>query len=282
MTALGPTGRLTDVAVVIPHYNHGAYLGDAVSSALDQSAGRPRVIVVDDGSTEHSAQVALAELPHEVQVIRQQNAGQAAARNAGAAATDEPLLLFLDADDRLPAEALGALRAALRGDKRAAYAYGRMRYFGAWSGVVEFPDFDPYRMLYRSIVGWLGLIRREAFNDVGGFDQGLTGFEDWDLMLAFLEKGWGAAAVDQVVLEYRKHATSALEADRRNYHQLYRQLRARHPALYSQAHELALASDLSAPGRLVYRTWWAWRPLPARWERAIYSVLFRDRGAPLD
>jgi glycosyltransferase involved in cell wall biosynthesis len=265
-----------DVAVVIPHYNHGRYLGEAVESALSQGAGRPRVVVVDDGSTDPEAERALEALPDEVRVIRQANAGQATARNVGAAATDEPMLVFLDADDRLAPDAIDRLRAALLDNERAAYAYGRMRYFGAWSGEVEFPAFDPYRMLYRSIVGWLGMIRREAFEQVGGFHEGIEGFEDWDLMLAFLERRWTAVGIDHVVLDYRKHDHSALESDRRNYRVLYRDLRVRHAALYARAPELAARSDLNAFGRLVYRSWWAWRPLPAGLERSMYGLHFRD------
>lgn len=270
------TADALDVAIVIPHYNHGRYIADAVESALAQDVGPPRIVVVDDGSTDPAAEAALAALPAEVEVIRQANAGQAAARNAGARATTEPLLLFLDADDRLPPDAIGSLRQALTGEPGAAYAYGRMRYFGAWSGVVEFPPFDPYRLLYRSIVGWLGLIRREAFEQVAGFDEEQAGFEDWDLMLAFLEHGWGAAGIDSVVLEYRKHdETSALEAHRSNYRRHYRELRLRHSELYRRAPQLAAKSDLRAPGRLAYRLWWAWRPLPARLERGLYGLRFR-------
>ncbi|MBM3667069.1 MAG: glycosyltransferase family 2 protein [Actinobacteria bacterium] len=272
----GPGGRAgPDVAVVIPHYNHAAYLGEAVASALAQDTGPPRVVVVDDGSTDPAAEAALATLPAGVEVIRKAHGGQASARNAGARATSEPLLLFLDADDHLPPDALGRLRNALAADEDAAYAYGSMRYFGAWSGEVPFPDFDPYRLLYRSIVGWLGLVRREAFEQAGGFDEHLEGFEDWDLMLALLDCGWGAVRIDGVVLEYRKHQTSSLEDHRSRYRRLYRNLRRRHADLYGRAPELAAASDLSAAGRLAYRTWWAWRPLPARWERALYSLRFR-------
>jgi glycosyltransferase involved in cell wall biosynthesis len=271
----GEEKRLADVAVIVPCFNHGEFVGEAVESALSQDAGTPRVVVVDDGSTDPATRQALVRLPREVKVIRQENAGQASARNAGARATSEPYLLMLDADDRLPPGALGALRDALIADERAAYAYGVMCFFGAWSGEVRFPPFDPYRMLYRSIVGWLGLVRREAFDQVGGYDTGLSGFEDWDIMLGFLEAGWSAAGVDEVVLEYRKHDTSSLEDDRGHYRTLYRQLRERHAALYARAPELAKSSDLGPAGRLAYRTWWAWRPLPAAVERRIYSLLFR-------
>ena len=277
-TARAPAVTLDDVVVVIPHYNHAAYIAEAVQSALHQDAGRPRIVVVDDGSTDPDVDDALAALPDGVEVIRQENAGQAAARNAGAAATTEPYLLFLDSDDKLPPDAAGRLLEALESDDRAAYAYGKMRYFDAWSGEVGFPAFDPYRMLYRSVVGWLGLIRRAAFDQVGGFDEDLLGFEDWDLMLAFLEEGWGAVHIEDVVLEYRKHdQSSSLESHRRNYHRLYLELRRRHSELYRRAPELASESDLSAPGRLLYRTWWAWRPVPARLERTLYGLRFNAR-----
>jgi O-antigen/teichoic acid export membrane protein/glycosyltransferase involved in cell wall biosynthesis len=277
--------RLADVAIIIPHYNHAEFIGEAVASALAQEPGPPRVVVVDDGSTDPDVEAALDALPDEVTVIRQENAGVSAARNTGAAATTEPYLIFLDSDDRMPPDAAGRLLDALEADPESAYAYGKMRYFGAWSGEVDFPAFDPYKMLYRSIVGWLGLIRRTALDDVGGFDPSVLGFEDWDLMLAFLEHGYGAARVEEVVLEYRKHhETSSLEAHRSNYHGFYRQLRRRHPDLYSRADELAGGSDLTARGRMIYRTWWAWRPLPARLERALYGLRFNARedadGAP--
>jgi hypothetical protein len=80
------------------------------------------------------------------------------------------------------------------------------------------------------------------------------------------------------VLEYRKHGRSGLEADRRRYRVLYRALRAKHAGLYDRARELAEDSDLGAAGRLLYRTWWAWRPLPAGVERALFGLHFRLRG----
>ncbi len=265
---------LSDVAVIVPCFNHGAYVGEAVASALNQDGGRPRIVVVDDGSTEPETASALDGLPDEVEVIRQENAGRSAARNAGAAATEARFLLMLDADDRLPPGALAKLRAALEADPEAGFAYGRLRYFGAWSAEIDFPGFDPYKLLYRSIA-WMGLVRREAFEQAGGFDTTLDGYEDWDLVLGMVENGWRAAQLDEVVLEYRRHDSSMLESDRANYHSNYRALRRKHAALFARAKELAHGSDLSPLGRLTYRTFWAWRPVPARIERAIYARRFK-------
>jgi glycosyltransferase involved in cell wall biosynthesis len=260
--------------VIVPCFNHGEFVGEAVQSALAQDAGRPRVVVVDDGSTEQATIEAIAALPDEVQVIRQANAGRSAARNAGAAATDAEFLLMLDADDRLPPDSLGKLRAALDADAKAGFAYGRLRYFGAWSAEIDFPDFDPFKLLYRSIA-WMGLVRRTTFEQAGGFDTSLEGYEDWDLVLGMVENDWGAAQLEDVVLEYRRHEASMLEGDRANYRANYKALRRKHVALFARSGELAGTSDLSPVGRLAYRTFWAWRPVPARVERAIYARRFK-------
>jgi glycosyltransferase involved in cell wall biosynthesis len=277
LSALVP-GR-DDVTVVIPCFNHGRFLGEAVASVAGQEGGAPRVIVVDDGSTDRDTEEAISTLEGadgaEVEVIRQENAGPAAARNSGFAKATTGYVLPLDADDRLPPGALSALVGALDRDSEAAFSYGVMRYFGDWSGEVKLPDYDPYRLLYRPITGWLGLVRRSVWEELGGFDPELQGYEDWDFVLGSIERGWHGRQLRQVVLDYRKHDRSGLEADRRRHRALLARLRSKHADLYARSDELAERSDLGPVGRLVYRTWWAWRPLPASWERALYSLLFR-------
>lgn len=273
--------RHSDITVVIPCYNHGAYLLESVERALEQEGGPPRVIVVDDGSTDAATERALEALPPEVTLIRQQNAGVAAARNAGFEASDSELLLMVDADDRLTPDALDVLRPPLEANPDVGYCYGLMRLIGAWSGVIRFPDFDPYILLHRSIAGaQLGLVRRRAWEDVGGFDPEIDGYEDWDFCLGALERGWRGLQVPVVTHEYRKHERSGNAEHRRRYRRVYRQLRAKHAGLFERRGEFAAQSELGPLQRLVYRTFWAWRPVPARVEQALYSkVVFRGREA---
>jgi glycosyltransferase involved in cell wall biosynthesis len=265
-----------DVTVVIPCFDYGEFLGEAVESALVQDGGPPRVIVVDDGSTDERTLQAFDQLPNGVELLRRENAGVSAARNAGAAAAHTPLLLMLDADDRLRPGAVATLRAPLEAEPALGFAYGDAEFFGAWSGRLAFPDYDPYRLLYRSIVTATSLIRREVFEGVGGFDAELPGYEDWDLYLGALEQGRRGRRVPEVVLDYRRHESSRLSEDRRDYRRRYRAIRAKHPALYARTGELARDSALGPAGRLVYRTWWAWRPLPGPVEQALYRVLLRS------
>jgi glycosyltransferase involved in cell wall biosynthesis len=275
-----PVPRSEQVTVVIPCFNYGRYVGEAVRSALEQSGGPPHVIVVDDGSTEPETASAIDALPDEVERVRIPNSGPAGARNAGAERTRTPFLLALDADDRLAPGALDTLTSALDAAPDAAYSYGVMRMFGDVTGEVRFPDFDPYRLLYRPIVGSPGalLVRTEAFREVGGYDPDVPGYEDWDFQLALLERGWGAVRVPEVTLEYRKHGRSGLSVDRDRHLAVFRALKDKHPDLYGRSGELARESDLGRAGRLAYRTWWVHRPLPARVERRLYELAFRLRS----
>src|SRR5215216_5243890 len=156
-----------DVSAVIPCFNHGSYVREAVDSLLGQEGGAPRIVVVDDGSDVGSTAAALESLPEAVTVLRQANAGVAAARNRGFEATATPYVLFLDADDRLASGALAILRPALeRADARVGFAYGHQRFFGEMNGEMRFPPYDPYRLLDRHLIGPTALMRRKLVVDV--------------------------------------------------------------------------------------------------------------------
>jgi glycosyltransferase involved in cell wall biosynthesis len=276
--------RHSDITVVIPCFNHGRFLPESVDSALRQDGGPPKVMVVDDGSTDEVTLRALDSLPKEVQVLRQENAGLANSRNAAFERSENDLLLMVDADDRLTPDALDTLRPPLEANPDVGYCYGLMKLIGAWAGVLRFPDFDPYILLHRSIAGaQLGLVRRSCWEDAGGFDPEILGYEDWDFCLSALERGWLGLQINRVTHEYRKHESSMQEDKRRRYRAFYRQLRSKHAGLFARRREFAAQSYLGPLRRLVYRTYWAWRPIPARLEHALYSkVLFRKSHPVID
>jgi len=265
-----------DVTVVIPCFAAGTLVAEAVDSALGQEGGSPRVVVVDDGSRDPDTLRALAELPAAAAVVRRPNRGLSAARNTGVEHSDTSLLLMLDADDLLHPDALGRLRAVLDSEPGLGFAYGLTEFIGDWAGVLALPDWDPYRLLYRSLVSATSLLRRELFEEVGGFDPELPGYEDWDFFLGAVERGWAGRRIPEVTFYYRRRGRTLVDATRADYRHLYRRIRRKHAALYRRAPELAKQSALGPAGRLLYRTWFAWRPLPARLEQALYGrLLFR-------
>jgi glycosyltransferase involved in cell wall biosynthesis len=271
--------RNLDVTVTITCFNYGAFLPEAVSSALSQDGGEPRVIVVDDGSTDARTLLELEQLPPQVELVRQQNSGVAIARNAGLARARTPYVLTLDADDRLAPRAITLMREPLLSNPKLGFAYGLMRFFGAWEGVVKLPPFDPYRLLFRHNIGVTALMRRELVEDVGGFDRSFGGYEDWEFWVHALARGWRGIRIEEVALLYRRHESTRHLGARPAYRRSFRQLRAKHAELYTRRgrRRLARESRIGPIERLVYRFWWGWRPLPARLELALQSALWRGK-----
>jgi len=267
-----------DVTVAITCFNYGAFLPEAVQSALRQEGGAPRVIVVDDGSTDPGTREALDRLPPGVQLIRQENAGVAGARNAALARVETPYALVLDADDQLVPGALRLLREPLEAHRGIGFAYGLMRFFGDWEGILRLPPYDPYRLLYRHNIGSSALMRRELVEDVG-FDPSFDGYEDWEYWVHALSRGWRGRRVEEVAVLYRRHGPSRHIEGRRRYRRVFRDLRRKYPELYGSAgrRRLAAESELDPLGRLAYRWWWGARPVPARLELLLQSLLWRPR-----
>jgi len=271
-------GDNADVTVVVANFNYGRYLLEAVASLRNQEGGAPHVVVVDDGSSEPESLAALDALEADgIEVQRQANRGVCVARNAGLARVQTPYWLVLDADDRLAPGALAMLRSALEDDASIAFAFGYMRFFGDMSGVVRFPAYDPYRLLYRHTIGLTALARRSVLDATGGYDPHFPHYEDWELWIHALAHGLEGRRVDAVTLEYRRHAGTKFTDDRGNYRAAWAALRRKHAALYARRDELARRSAMGPGGRALYRMFWGPRPVPAAVEGALQRMLWRPR-----
>lgn len=225
--------RRPRVAVVIPCYDDGAFVGEAVASALGQE--RCEIVVVDDGSQEPATLDELARLEREgIHVVRQQNAGLSAARMAGVAATSAPLVHPLDADDRLAAGALTELADALESRPHCSAAWGDLQSFGVRRCLYKTSrSLDPWRITYLNEPPMVGLVRRTAIDSVGGWDMG-SGYEDWDFWMKGAERGWACVRLPRTTILYREHPNPRMYLDSRTRHdQLIARLRSRHSALFA-------------------------------------------------
>lgn len=197
------------VSIVIPCYQQAHFLAEAIESALAQSYRPLDVTVVDDGSTDTTAEI-VAGYP-DVRGLRQRNQGIAAARNAGWRASRAPYVIFLDSDDRLLPRAAEAGVAALDADPAAAFAVGRHRRIAADGTPLRTPVRAPivedhYVSLVRRC--WITvpevMYRRSALKVVGGYDRRLRYAEDYDLYLR-LARRFPIVAHAAEVAEYRQH-----------------------------------------------------------------------------
>jgi glycosyltransferase involved in cell wall biosynthesis len=202
-----------EVAVVIPTHNRIGYLKEAVASALNQQGSEADVIVVDDGSSDGTAEWLDQVKDPRLRWHRVADAGGgSAARNLGLAGCESPFVLFLDDDDRLRPDALARLAGALRRHRRAAGAAGTFARFGAVDLVRRElqPRLPVTVAVWREeLFGWnmapAALLWRTAVvRELGGWDESLRRCEDRDLNLRAYPRPF--ALIPAVVMDYRVHA----------------------------------------------------------------------------
>lgn len=238
------------VTIVIPCFNHGRFVRKAVDSAVAQVDADVRVVVVNDGSDDGTTPAACdACAGDRVRVIHQENRGLPAARNRGAREAAGDYLVFLDADDWLAPRFVTKLHAAMGADGGAdvSHAYCQERLVELGTGIWRVPDWDPLLMMITNLHPVTTLVRRERFEAVGGFDETMTGgYEDWDLWLKFVERGWRGVRVREPLFVWRRHshATMVMRVIH-NHEALYRRIVENHRGLYERhAIELLVRADV--------------------------------------
>jgi glycosyltransferase involved in cell wall biosynthesis len=200
------------VSIIIPCYNGEAFLKEAVESALAQSYARVEVIVVDDGSTDSSAEIA-QNLP--VRYLRQENRGLAGARNSGIRESKGSYIVFLDADDHLKPEAIEAGLRWLEARPECAIAVGDHAFIcqdGAYLGKSRkdcIPAFHYEALLKSNFIEMIAtvLFRRSIFDELGVFNCELRVAEDYELYL-HIARTHPICCHPTIVAEYRVHDAS--------------------------------------------------------------------------
>jgi glycosyltransferase involved in cell wall biosynthesis len=211
------------VSVVIPVYNAERFLAEAIAGALKQTRPPAEIVVVDDGSTDRSADVAVS-FPG-VRVIRQANTGPAAARNAGVAAARGDCVAFLDADDVWLPTKLERQAAALACDPAPDVVFGHMVEFADVAAGAPAVISDRAAAPVPAPVPSAALVTRAALERVGPFDATLKlgDFIDWVSRAADL--GLVLRMVPDLVVRRRIHASNlgrAVAGDPGDYLRLVR------------------------------------------------------------
>jgi glycosyltransferase involved in cell wall biosynthesis len=198
------------ISVLMPCYNHGAFIAEAIQSVLDQTVCDAEIIVVDDGSTDQVTVEALGGLrTPRTRILRTENRGLPAARNYAARHARGAFFCALDADDRLASTWFERALEELDGRPEIAFVSHWLETFGdehwKWTPVsCELPA-----LLARNTVNGAAIVRRTAFEAVGGYDESMRdGCEDWDFWLRLVEKGFHGVIVPEVFFYYRRNSSS--------------------------------------------------------------------------
>jgi glycosyltransferase involved in cell wall biosynthesis len=192
------------VSVIIPVFNGEAFLREAVQSVLDQKYSPVEIIVVDDGSTDGTANVARS-LPENVRYLRQSNQGPAAARNRGIEHARGSLIAFTDADDLWPPAKLELQLPCLIKDPAIEIVMGRIQQVllsGTVNGQTQSEEFGEPAF---SVNLGSAVIRKSVFDRVGLFDETMRYSEDVDWFMRAREGGAAIMTIDAVTLFYRQH-----------------------------------------------------------------------------
>lgn len=197
------------VSVLIPCYNQGEYLGEALDSLIAQTFPNWEAWVVSDGSTDSTEEVALeyASCDSRIHYLYQENAGPAAARNNGAAHSTGKYLLPLDEDDKLADTYIEKGVTCLENDDECALFYTKTQYFGALNNISHVPPYSDYKeFLAHNCIFATAMFRKSDFDSIGGYDDSWRiGLEDWEMFIRLLYPGKKVQFCDEVLFFYRKN-----------------------------------------------------------------------------
>jgi glycosyltransferase involved in cell wall biosynthesis len=215
-----------EISIIIAARNMERYIRDTLASVVADTYPTREIIVVDDGSTDRTAAIAAEFNDPRVQVIvRRQDHGVSAARNAGMAVARGRAVLCLDADDVLVPGALQRLLAALDDNPKSVAAYGAylpisetgQQLASAPSRISIFPPRDTLRHLLAKnfiVTGGTLLMRTDAARSAGQFETDITFGEDWDLWCRLALRGDFVPVHGEPVLYYRQRSGGANQAKR--------------------------------------------------------------------
>jgi glycosyltransferase involved in cell wall biosynthesis len=213
------------ISVVTPCYNAERFIAQTIRSVLDQTYQDFEIIVVDDGSIDGSPQVVQGFSDPRIRLLSQTNAGPAKARNTGVRAATGEFLAFLDADDLALPHRFATQLAILEEDPLLSVVgsgYIWIDESGAqlpwphhsWQHTPDLNDISSW-LLDCPFVPSATMLRRQAWEDVGGFDEELVGPEDWNFWMRLVVTGHRMTWQQEVICLYRRSANSLSEnADR--------------------------------------------------------------------
>jgi glycosyltransferase involved in cell wall biosynthesis len=213
------------VSVITPVYNGERFLEAALRSLFAQEYPAFESIVVDDGSTDGSAEIARS-FP-EVRYVRQENQGRPAACNTGAAEARGELIAWLDSDDVLPPDKLGLQAGFLEEHPDVGGVLGRQKVMLEEFDAPPWMKEEAERSVSQEVPFVSLMIRAPALAAAGGFDPNFRYAEDRDLLVRLREQGTKIEVLDRVVLYRRYHGTNMVLVDREVKHPLLRSLKAK-------------------------------------------------------
>lgn len=232
-------GEQPVVSIIMPCYNDGQYIQQAIDSCLRQTFQSIEIIVVDDGSDERETASALKTLTDpRIVLLHSDHIGPAGARNMAIEHARGRYILPLDADDWIEPEYIAQAAAVLDSRPEFGIVYCHASLFGTKDGIWRLPDYSLESFLLDNCIFITALFRKEDWRAVGGFSEKFChGLEDYDFWLSLVELGRGVYQFPDIWFHYRIKKSSrssqmvnSISQTAATYELLYQ----RHRKLYMQ------------------------------------------------
>lgn len=226
------------VSIIVPCYNYGHFLTECLHSVRQQSFGNWECIVVDNGSTDITAEVCKSFTTKDARFkyLYTEQKGVSFARNTGIKNSSGKYILPLDADDKIEATFLEKTVQVIESHPELSLVYSNARLFGASSGEWNLPEYHFKDLLIENSIFCTALYRRSDYDKTQGYNEEMKeGFEDWDFWISLLKEGGNVFKVPEVLFHYRIREQSRNHSlDEAKQLQLRKQIFVQHKEVYEK------------------------------------------------
>lgn len=193
------------LSVIMPCYNQAQYIEEAIESVINQSYRNWELIIIDDGSTDNSFEIAekYASGDQRIKCLSQPNGGPSKARNNGVKKSVGKYLMFFDSDDKLAPQYFDKGIDYMSSHPNCAVFYSRLKRFGKKNDelTIRFTSYQDH--LCSSSLFPTCIIHRTDFERIGGFDEQMKGYEDWEMFIRLLYHNDNVYQYPEIMFFYR-------------------------------------------------------------------------------
>lgn len=227
------------VSVIIPCYNDGKYISEAIDSVKAQTYSEWEIIIIDDGSDdEETIQIINSIADEQITVLRTEHLRPAGARNFGIQHAKGKYILPVDSDDVIDKSYMEKAVQIIENNPKIGVVYCQAELFGEQQGRWDLPDYCFEKMLLDNIVFVSALFYKEDWKKVGGFSTTMAaGMEDYDFWLSIMSLGREIYQIPEVLFYYRIKPVSRTTNFQDNCNQVqetYRQMYCNHKDFYHE------------------------------------------------
>ncbi len=226
------------VSVITPCFNDGRFLHIPLEAIERQTYKNIEHIIIDDGSTDLDTINILNKLEsgqkNNMKIIRQENKGLPAARNAGIRISIGDLILPLDADDKITDDAVELMVNKFLKNDYIDVVYGDYQLFGNSDRVIKTGLFNSYRILYANYMPVCSMFKKNIWLKAGGYTEIMKGFEDWEFWIKLVKLGAVFEKIDMILYFHHVHTGNMWLRDKNKWKILRDQIASLHPDLYSE------------------------------------------------